>query len=150
MVNEAHLLSLLVATRGLRLRGGWVDPLSLFACLFRQAHALRSFGQPIYIEVSGLRVVQPPHRLRPLWQRQPRKTSLLSVSAKRVRQRGDSSPTKFISNKTRAKQRRMSESACADSRTGKRGTSCLALGADQTMEAAQRQESNLLLNKLLL
>ena len=31
-------------------------------------------------------------------------------SAERVRQRGDSLPTKFIFNKTRAKQRRMSES----------------------------------------
>ena len=33
------------------------------------------------------------------------------ASAERVRQRGDSLPTKFIINKTRAKQRRMSASA---------------------------------------
>ena len=46
-----------------RLWGTCNYPLSLFACLFRQAHALRSFGQPIYIEVSELRVIQVPHGL---------------------------------------------------------------------------------------
>ena len=54
---------LLYPTQAARLWGTCNYPLSLFACLFRQAHALRSFGQPIYIEVSGLRVIQVPHGL---------------------------------------------------------------------------------------
>ena len=88
-----------------RLWGTCNYPLSLFACLIRQAHALRSFGQPIYIEVSGLRVIQVPHGLSCLLDRKH-----LARSAERVRQRGDSFPTKFVFNKTREKQRRMSES----------------------------------------
>ena len=89
-----------------RLWGTCNYPLSLFACLFRQAHALRSFGQPIYIEVSGLRVIQVPHGLSCLLDRKH-----LARSAEKVRQRGDSSPTKFVNNKTRAKQRRTKEPA---------------------------------------
>ena len=115
-----------------RPRGTCNYPLSLFACLFRQAHALRSFGQPIYIEVSGLRVIQVLHglsclldldgklpgHLSPclnssaslvLYQGDKRPGSFVigadlldktrighARSAERVRQRGDSSPTKFI------------------------------------------------------
>ena len=58
-----HLFSIHL-TQAARPRGTCNYPLSLFACrVNRQAHALRSFGQPIYIEVSGLRVIQVPHGL---------------------------------------------------------------------------------------
>ena len=50
-------------TQAARLWGTCNYPLSLFACLYRQAHALRSNGAPIYIEVCGLRVIQVPHGL---------------------------------------------------------------------------------------
>ena len=49
--------------------------------LIRQAHALRSFGQPIYIEASGLRVIQVPHGLSCL----PSQKWLSSISGNRVR-----------------------------------------------------------------
>ena len=59
MTNYPVVRHLLVE-QAARLWGTCNYPLSLFACLYRQAHALRSFGQPIYIEVSGLRVIQVP------------------------------------------------------------------------------------------
>ena len=92
-------------TQAARPRGTCNYPLSLFACLCRQAHALRSFEQPITIQECGLRVIQVPHGLSCLLDQ-----GHLARSAERVRQRGDSFPTKFVINKTREKQRRMSES----------------------------------------